>query len=274
MDYCELHLRYPGFKTRAVTLSYDDGAGSDRKMVEILNRYGMKCTFNLNPCSMKQDANYVQPHELAELYSGHEIAAHGFTHPHLHDLDLGGVAYQIVKCREALEAASGRLVQGFAYPFGLVETKGLVECIENCGIRYARTADATEKFKLPIDFMRWAPTCHHASPRLPALIDAFLTPDDASRAWRVRPLLMFIWGHSYEFKDKWEKLEEICQRLGGRDEIWYVTNGAFVDYLSAFRALRRSANGQILYNPTDIDIYVHAAGKDIILPKGETITIL
>ena len=125
MDYCELHLRYPGFKARAVTLSYDDGAGADRKMVEILNRYGMKCTFNLNPCSMKQDANYVQPHELAELYSGHEIAAHGFTHPHLHDLDLGGVAYQIVKCREALEAASGRLVQGFAYPFGLV-VKGRV----------------------------------------------------------------------------------------------------------------------------------------------------
>ena len=31
---------------------------------------------------------------------------------------------------------------------------------------------------------------------------------------------------------------------------------------------------QILYNPTDIDIYVHAAGKDMILPKGETITIL
>ena len=33
---------------KAITFSYDDGIESDRKLVEILNRYGMKCTFNLN----------------------------------------------------------------------------------------------------------------------------------------------------------------------------------------------------------------------------------
>lgn len=273
MDYCELHLRYPGFKTRAVTLSYDDGAGADRRMVETLNRYGMKCTFNLNPGSMKLDPNYVQLPELAELYYGHEIAAHGFTHPHLHNLDLGGVAYQIVKCREQLETASGKIVQGFAYPYGLVEMPGLVQCIENCGIRYARVGGSTGKFELPTDFMRWNPTCHHADPKLADLARVFLTPDDLSRPGRIRPLLMYVWGHSYEFNNKWERLEEVCQLLGGREEVWYVTNGELIDYLLAFRALRRSANGQIVHNPTDIDIYVRAAGKDILLPKGETITI-
>ena len=273
MEYFDLLLRYPNFKTRAVTLSYDDGAGADRKMVEILNRYGMKCTFNLNPGSMKLDPNYVQLHEISSLYRGHEIAAHGFTHPRLHNLDLGGVAYQIVKCREQLEAASGKLVQGFAYPYGLVEAKGLVQCIENCGIKYARSADSTGKFDLPTDFMRWAPTCHHTNPKLSELAQAFLTPDDPSRPWRIRPLLMYIWGHSYEFNNNWERLEEVCRLLGGREEVWYVTNGEVIDYLSAFRALRRSANGQIIHNPTDIDIYVRAAGKDRILPKGETVII-
>lgn len=33
---------------KAITFSYDDGIESDRKLVEIFNRYGMKCTFNLN----------------------------------------------------------------------------------------------------------------------------------------------------------------------------------------------------------------------------------
>ena len=48
MQYNEMILRFPDFKTRAVTLSFDDGAIDDRKMVEILNSYGIKCTFNLN----------------------------------------------------------------------------------------------------------------------------------------------------------------------------------------------------------------------------------
>jgi peptidoglycan/xylan/chitin deacetylase (PgdA/CDA1 family) len=274
MDYCELHLRYPGFKTRAITLSFDDGAGADRKMVETLNRYGLKCTFNLNPGSMKLDPNYVQLDEIRELYRGHEIAAHGFTHPRLHNLDLGGVAYQMVKCREQLEAASGRIVQGFAYPYGLVEAEGLVQCIKNCGIRYARVGGSTGKFELPVDFLRWAPTCHQADARLPELAEAFLKPDDQTRPGRIRPLLMFVWGHSYEFHNKWENLERICQLLAGREAVWYVTNGELIDYLSAFRALRRSANGQIIHNPTDMDIYIRAAGKDIVLPKGETVTIL
>lgn len=46
MDYT--FLRFPGFKKRAVTLSYDDGMVYDKLLVEILNTYGIKCTFNLN----------------------------------------------------------------------------------------------------------------------------------------------------------------------------------------------------------------------------------
>lgn len=46
--FTELFKRYPGFLTRAVTLSFDDGYTDDRKMVKILNDYGMRCTFNLN----------------------------------------------------------------------------------------------------------------------------------------------------------------------------------------------------------------------------------
>ena len=33
---------------KALTFSYDDGNEQDRKLLEILNRYGMKATFNVN----------------------------------------------------------------------------------------------------------------------------------------------------------------------------------------------------------------------------------
>ena len=35
-------------KKKAVTFSYDDGVTQDRRLVELLNRYGLKATFNLN----------------------------------------------------------------------------------------------------------------------------------------------------------------------------------------------------------------------------------
>jgi len=169
MKYCELYLRYPEFKTRAVTLSFDDGCIDDRQMIEILNKYGIKCTFNLNAGRIEGDSMMVQKEEFKTLYSGHEIAAHSYTHPHLNTLDLGGIAYQIVKDREELEAAAGKIVDGFAYPNGLYETEGMIDCIKNCGIKYARTTKPTYWFYLPEDYMRWDPTCHQADPRLPEL---------------------------------------------------------------------------------------------------------
>ena len=41
-------LRFPEWKYKAVTLSYDDGTVYDRKLIDILDKYGLKCTFNLN----------------------------------------------------------------------------------------------------------------------------------------------------------------------------------------------------------------------------------
>ena len=35
-------------KLKAVTFSYDDGTTQDIQLVELLNRYNLKCTFNLN----------------------------------------------------------------------------------------------------------------------------------------------------------------------------------------------------------------------------------
>ena len=273
MKYYELFLRYPEFKTRAVTFSYDDGYIYDRKMIEILDHYGIKCTFNLTGGDRVGNATKVQFEEFEELYKNHEIASHTYTHPHLNTLDLGGVAYQIIKDREILEENTRKLVQGFAYPFGLSETDGMIDCIKNCGIKYGRTTVSTHNFELPKDYLRWNPTCHHADPKLPELAENFFKPDDMEHPWRIKPLLFYIWGHSYEFKDNWEQLENICKAVGRKEIVWYATNTEIIDYISAFNALQRSANGKIVYNPTNIDIFVVANGESIILKKGKTMVL-
>ena len=35
-------------KMKAITFSYDDGVTQDIRLIELLNKYDLKCTFNLN----------------------------------------------------------------------------------------------------------------------------------------------------------------------------------------------------------------------------------
>ena len=140
-------MRFPGFKTKAVTLSYDDGKIFDRKMIEILNHYGVKCTFNLNSKYLNSDGT-VTTDEINGLYKGHEIAVHTYSHPHLENLDDAVIANEIIKDRENLEDITQKIIKGMAYPFGLNDDR-VLNILRNCGIEYARTTRCTSNFSLP-----------------------------------------------------------------------------------------------------------------------------
>ena len=270
MSYPEIILRFPEFKTKSVTLSFDDGKREDIKMTQILNKYGIKCTFNVCSKHILENKNMVDFEEFESVYKGHEIACHSYTHPHLNYLDLGGISYQIVRDREILEEKTGKIIEGFAYPFGLIETDGMIECIRNCGIKYARTTASTYNFDLPKDYMRWNPTCWQRDDKLFELAEKFFKPDDIEHPWRIKPSLFYIWGHSYEYAEDWDRLEKICKTVGLKENVWYATNMEIVDYISAFSLLRRSVNGKMIYNPTDIDIYVWVNNENVVLKKHQT----
>lgn len=65
-------------KRKAVTFSYDDGVTQDIRLIEMLNRYNLKCTFNLNSerlgkngCLIRENqriAHYkIWPQDVREL---------------------------------------------------------------------------------------------------------------------------------------------------------------------------------------------------------------
>ena len=39
---------FKGGKARSITFSFDDGKPADKRLIEILNKYSLKATFNLN----------------------------------------------------------------------------------------------------------------------------------------------------------------------------------------------------------------------------------
>lgn len=71
---------YPEGKTKAVTMSYDDGQIYDRKLIKIFNQYGIKGTFHLN--SGKFDTNpFLNTSEIKNLFEEHEVSIHTLNHP-------------------------------------------------------------------------------------------------------------------------------------------------------------------------------------------------
>ena len=79
-------------KMKAVTLSYDDGVTQDIRLIELLDRYGLRATFNLNPDRQRAQDIFSKPpitvrhltmEELPGVYAQHEVAGHTCSHLHL-----------------------------------------------------------------------------------------------------------------------------------------------------------------------------------------------
>ena len=62
---------------------------------------------------------------------------------------------------------------------------------------------------------------HYIEDRLDEMVERFLSAEGDE------PMLLYIWGHSYEMDAEyisWEHFEEILSRLSGHDDIFYGTN--------------------------------------------------
>lgn len=221
-------------KKKAVTFSYDDGVTQDRRLVKLLDAYGLKATFNLNSDLLGQknelqvngttvSHNKVAPEEVRELYRGHEVAVHTLTHPYLTTLPEEEIIRQVEDDRLALERLTGREVRGMAYPCGGVNNDDRVADVirRHTGVRFARTITSTYSFDLQDNLYRFNPTVYHMEPeKMMELGRRFLELEPE------KPQLYYIWGHSYELDvgDGWTMLENFCRLISGREDIFYGTN--------------------------------------------------
>lgn len=270
-------IRFPGGLAKALTLSYDDGVIFDRRLIEIMQKNGIKGAFNINagcfPTPENTKSRRLRREEAVELYenSGMEVAIHSYSHSFLEHLPDGHMAYEILKDKEELEKLFGKIIRGGAYAYGNCGEKS-VETLRICGIDYFRTTTSTGKFSLPSEPLTLNPTCKHKDPKLFDYLADFSKPLTSPHQ---APKLFYVWGHSYEFEDdnNWDIIEKFCEEAGGHDDVWYATNIEIIDYLNAYKRLRLSADGTICHNPTTTEIFFFVNGKTLSVKPGETITI-
>lgn len=181
-------LRFPGGKAKAVTFSYDDGTVEDIRLAETLDKYGQKCTFNINSGMFgkggegRLSAAEIEQHLLS---GGHEIAVHGLMHraPGA-QRSIEGIR-DVLDCRLGLEKAFGMIIRGMAYPDSGIRNmqngasyENIRQYLKDLDITYARTLGGDNNlFRLPDDWYAWMPTAHHDNPKVLEWADQFVEMD-------------------------------------------------------------------------------------------------
>ena len=279
-----LFMCYPGGVRKAVTFSYDDGCPDDLRLAEIFNKYNMKGTFNIISDRLLNGDGIDASDAKRFIEEGHEIAVHGRNHK-ANGISRASVGIKdVLLCRDELENALDMIIRGMAYPdTGITnfsngtEYKTVKNYLTDLGIVYARTLGGdNNSFCLPDDWHAWMPTCHHENAEIFNWIDEFLNLDLETNYSALRhPRLFYIWGHAYEFScnDNWDRIEKICESLGGREDVWYATNIEIYEYTEAFNSLVWSADGSKVYNPTLKTLWFAVEEERYSVAPGQTLKL-
>lgn len=261
---------YPNGKTKAFNITYDDGILQDVRFVELMNKYGLKGTFNLNSGLMETEFEWTHPNGMivkrlpptvvANLYQNHEVASHTLTHPYLSQLTEAEVMHQMEQDKENLERLTGKQVLGFAGPFRHWSPM-IARCAQKCGFEYARTAEERYSYAPPEAYYDWAAGSYHIMPGFRDFVEGFFDTNEELA-------LCQIVGHAYDLdaENMWDYMESILKRVAEDKRILSMTNLELVRYLKAMRSAVITEDE--IKNPSDLPLWFEWNGNTICVAPG------
>ncbi len=262
---------YPEGKNRAFNISYDDGVTQDVRFVELLNRYGLKGTFNLNYGLLRKGFTWqhecgmtvrrLPEEEICRVYQGHEIASHSYSHPYFDDMEETEILKELGADKFFLELLTGREITGYATPFYHYSPL-MAQCVKQCGFSYARISEETNDYSIPEDFYAWKGSKFHWDADLVPFVEGFL-------ATNQELALCQLVGHSYDLDvlDLWDTMEAICARVAGAGDVWAATHSELVEYL---RDMEQAViTPESIYNPGEGVLWFRVGDRTLCLAPGE-----
>lgn len=195
-------------------ISFDDGTVWDRRFVRLLNKYGIKATFNLNS-GLEDFVWYYEDRfpvrrqilsESVDLYRGHEITSHSLHHHWLNTLTPPQLSREVGDDCAALKVLFGLKEIGFGVPFTACGERE-VNIIKK-HVRYIRLSEFSDSFAPPADPYHIPIHALYNQPDVREKIARF--------AQSSLPVSLFVMaGHSYELEvlEHWEYMESLLQYI-------------------------------------------------------------
>ena len=262
---------YPNGKPKAFNITYDDGIRQDVRFVALLNKYGLKGTFNLNFQLMEEKFFWIHPNgmtvtrlgidEIQGLYDGHEIASHTLTHPDLRDKTDEQLLWEIGEDKRRLEELFGREVAGFGVPFHYYDQR-VADCVRRCGFEYGRNSELTHSFVPWEDPYFWRCGVFHIEPEFDGYMEAFFRSNEELA-------LCQIVGHSYDLdaENMWERMEGYLARIAADQSVISLTHLELVRYLNAMK--QALVEEDCIENRSDRTLWFEVDGQIVRLEPGQ-----
>lgn len=266
---------FPYGKSKALCLSYDDGVVQDVKLAELLRKYNLTATFNLNSELSRTEFNWTHssgkiitrlPHSVIKtLYDGFEVASHTRSHPYMENLTEAEIMEEMADDKEALEKIIYQQIYGFAVPFHYYSS--LIRCCAiNCGFEYSRCSDVTHGFNPWEDYFAIKSTAFHLDEKIDELTEQFLATE--------QELAIFhLIGHSYDLDthNAWAKTESLFERISKSEDVLSATTLELVRYLKAMDMAEITPN--LIINKSSHDLYFGVDGETLCVKAHTTYTI-
>ncbi len=266
---------YPYGKKKTFNVTYDDGVLQDIRFVELLNKYQLKGTFNLN--SAMSESGFEWIHEsglvvkrlkteiLKSLYASHEVASHTLNHPYMDSLTKEEILHELSADKANLERLFGAEIKGFAVPFyyysELIET-----CVKECGFEYARISEESCSFTPQNDYYNWKATVFHCCEELEDLTQRFLETDEELAIFQIV-------GHSYDLdvENMWDLMEGIFAAISTQSDILPMTTVEIIDYLKAME--KAEITGRYIQNNSNLSLWFAVNNAVCEVKPSESIAI-
>jgi len=234
-----------------VTTSWDDGDVLDKRVVKILDTYGLKGTFYI---PKEYWGTRLSDAEIRNLSNTHEVGAHTLSHIDLSKASEKQAQAEIQGSKEWLNEVCKKEIGMFCYPRGRY-TPAVRDMTRAAGFRGARTTrqfelSISDPFEMPTSIQVYPfPFRHDDGPKsfLEPLMQRYGgyrslgVPLTGMRSWesaakaafdfaRTKGGMFHIWGHSWELEKNglWEQFDRVCSHIANREDCIYVTNGELV----------------------------------------------
>ena len=192
------------------------------------------------------------------------MSCHTVLHPTISRCPIDQVALQVLEDRRELERAVGYPVRGMSYPNGS-HTPEIVGMLPNLGIEYCRVVGNTDDFAMPDNFLLWKSTCHHNHNLL----------ENGKRFLELHKTqylyMMYVWGHSFEFPDSGQLGTDgrILPDDGRKRRHLVCDQYSDRRLYEGSKNLKVTIDGNLVYNPSAISVWISVDGKKLEIPGGE-----